>query len=430
MNITGQSFDHDEELLDAPVEESTLISALLSLTSRHLVPDLLAKVRPADFYDPHLGLVWQSAQVIHRDGRAVSKRTLLAEKDTPAIRGRLKLLSGEPVKDAAVNQAAADLLEVSKRRHLLFALKRAAEQASMSDSYSEALHFASEQISGLSEGTVPDDARSFADALDSWQEWATASKDSVRTIPTPWADVNDMLAGGLHPGRSYVIGGRPGEGKSIALLNFATHAAELGHPGVIFSVEMGEGEVVSRILASGSRSEYGQITRRNIDADNWARIQEYAAGQRNMPLTLVDKSDITVEYIAARCRTLKRTRGLDVVVVDYLQLLKESDSKQARERQVAQISRALKVLARELDCAVIVACQLNRNAANSDRKPALSELRESGAIEQDADVVILLHHELMNNEPTGMVELVVAKNRTGRLGSVPLPWRAHQARLG
>ncbi|MFC9769559.1 DnaB-like helicase C-terminal domain-containing protein, partial [Rhodococcus jostii] len=244
MNIIGPDFDQAEELLDAPAEEATLVSALLSLTSRHLIPDLLATVQPSDFYDPHLALIWDSAQAIHREDRSVSKRTLLAQRDTPAIRGRLQMLAGEPVKDTAVNKAAAALVEMAKRRHLLFALKRAAEHAPMAGSYSEALHFASEQISGLSEGSVPDDAHSFADALDRWQEWVHAPTGSVRTIPTPWNDVNEMLAGGLHPGRSYVIGGRPGEGKSIALLNFATHAAEQGHPGVIFSVEMGETEVV------------------------------------------------------------------------------------------------------------------------------------------------------------------------------------------
>ncbi|KLN67638.1 hypothetical protein ABM90_31360 [Rhodococcus erythropolis] len=430
MNIAGPTFDTEEELLDAPDEEATITAALLSLTSRHLLPALLGRIQPADFYDVHLGMIWEAAQAIHRDGRLVSKRALLAEKDTPAIRGRLQRLAGEPVRDTEVNRAAAALKDMSNRRHLLEALKRSAEHTSLGSSYSESLHFAAEQLSALSQGSTPDDTRTFADAVETWQEWVTAPKESVRTIPTPWDDVDDMLAGGLHPGRSYVIGGRPGEGKSIALLNFASYAAERGHPAIIFSVEMGETEVVSRILASGAHAEYGQVTKRNLDDFNYSRIQQYKTQHRDMPLTLVDKSDITIDSIAARCRTIKRTQGLEVIVVDYLQLLKESDSKQPRERQVAQISRALKVLARELDCAVIVACQLNRNAANADRKPALSELRESGSIEQDADVVILLHHELVNNTPTGEVELVIAKNRTGRLGSVPLMWRAHQARIG
>lgn len=429
MNLTA--FDYDDDLLDAPVDESLLIASLLTLTSRHLVPDLLRDIQPDSFYDTHYGQIWAAAQKIHREGRSISKRTLLSENDTPAISARLRQLAGEPVQDRAVRNAMQAVLDTAARRGLLVALKRSAEQATKAHSFSEALHFAAEQVAALAAGDAPDEVRSFAAAVDTWQDWIAAPHAATKVVPTPWGDVNDVLAGGLHMGRTYVVGGRPGEGKSIALLNFASHAAERGHPGVIFSVEMGESEVVSRLLASGARADYGQIMRRSLDGMNRDRIDEYVSDRREMPLTLVDKADITVDYIAAICRTLKRRpEGLDVIVVDYLQLLKESDSRQARERQVAQISRALKVLARELDCAVIVACQLNRNAATADRKPALSELRESGAIEQDADVVILLHHELQNGEPTGMVDLVVAKNRTGRLGSISLPWRAHQARLG
>lgn len=431
MNITGTTFDESTELLEAPHEETTLVKALLSVMSRHLLPDVLAKVSPADFADPHFGLMWESARQLHREGTSISKRTLLAQRDTDPIRHRLKLLAGEPVTDSAVHAAAASLVEIAQRRHLLDALKRAATHLTGAGSYSEALHFASEQISGLSEGSTPDEVRSFADAVTTWREWMAAPRESVRTIPTPWTDVNDALAGGLHPGRTYVWGGRPGEGKSIALLNVAGYCAEKGHPALIFSVEMGETEVTSRVIASGARAHYGQITKRNVDDHNRPLVDEYIDSNIDMPLMLVDRPDITVEGIASVCRTVKRTQGLDVVVVDYLQLLKASDLRKPREQQVAQISRSLKLLSRELECAVIIACQLNRNAANQDRKPALSELRESGSIEQDADVVILLHHPKDgNNGPSGVVELVVAKNRTGPLTTITLPWRSHQARIG
>ncbi|WP_037162698.1 DnaB-like helicase C-terminal domain-containing protein [Rhodococcoides fascians] len=426
-------FHESEELLESLGDEATLVSAILSVTLRHDHEALLASVAAEDFYDPHLGELWSAAKRIAASGRQVSKRLLLAEFTAEAhpVKVRVKALAGEPVQAKAAHAAARAVTELAKSRHLLHALHRAAENAGRANTYSEALHFASEQISGLSEAAPSKESRSFEDALAGWWEWADAPRTDVKTIATPWAEVNEMLAGGLQPGRSYVVGGRPGEGKSIALLNFATHAAQLGHPAVIFSVEMGETEVVSRIMASGAQAEYGQITKRNIDDHNRSKLQAYTDSHRKMPLTLVDKSDITVEYIAAICRTLKRRpEGLDVIVVDYLQLLRESDTKVARERQVAMISRALKILSRELDCSVIVACQLNRNAANQERKPALSELRESGSIEQDADVVILLHHEKTDQgEPTGTVEFVIAKNRTGRLGTVPLLWKAYQARV-
>lgn len=430
MNLIGNIDGEVGELLEADKGEFTLTIALLCMSTRHMVPDLLERVQPDDFADPSLGAIWAAARKLHQEGSTITRRRILNIEDNPSIRHRLQAASGEFVRDHDVNTAVVDIVEMAKRRRLFDALKRAIYHAPEAGSYSEALHFASEQLASLSESTTADDTVSFADAVARWQEWAEAPSEAVRTIPTPWESVNEVLAGGLHPGRTYVVGGRPGEGKSIALLNFAQHAAEHDRPAVIFSVEMGETEVISRILAAGAKAEYGQITKRQIDGKNYTKIAEYIDTYSQIPLTLVDKSDLTVEQIASRCRTLKRTQGLDVIVVDYLQLLKESDTRAQRERQVAMISRALKILARELDCAVIVACQLNRNAANAERKPALSELRESGAIEQDADVVILLHHEQEQGNPTGIVEFIVAKNRTGKTDTIPLEWRAYQARVG
>lgn len=430
MTDIGHIDEEIGDLLESRHSEFILGVALLSLNTRHLVPELLDRITPTDFANPHLGGIWAAAQTLHTAGHTITRRSLLTHDDTPHIRYLLKQLSGEYTDDHAVHKATVDVLELAQRRNLYDALKRAIYHAPQAATYSEALHFASEQLSTLTEGQTTDGARSFADGITRWQEWVNAPADTARVIPTPWEDINNTLAGGLHPGRTYVIGGRPGEGKSIALLNFAQHAAENHHPAIIFSVEMGETEVISRILAAGARAEYSQITRRNLDHTNTTRIDNYIDTHANMPLNLVDQSDLTVEQIAAHCRTLKRTQGLDVVVVDYLQLLRETDNRLARERQVAQISRSLKILARELDVAVIVACQLNRNAANADRKPALSELRESGSIEQDADVVILLHHEQEQGQPTGIIEFVIAKNRTGRTDTIPLEWRAYQARVG
>src|SRR5699024_3679954 len=248
--------------------------------------------------------------------------------------------------------------------------------------------------------------------------------------PTPWPTMNNHLSGGLEAGRSYVVGGRPGDGKSLAGANLATHAAENGHSALIFSVEMGEHEVVSRIIASGARANYGQITNRMLDQGNFDKINAYAAQKATMPLRIVDRADITLDSVKAICRSVKREHGLDVVFVDYLQLLTPTDSQLARERQVANISRGLKIMSRELDCAVITACQLNRNTSNESRPPRLSDLRESGTIEQDADVVILLNRTGAGGENMdGDIELIVAKNRTGPKGNVMQKWAAHQAAI-
>lgn len=256
------------------------------------------------------------------------------------------------------------------------------------------------------------------------RRWYIMDVQEVPSVPTKCIEVDNDT-------HLYLIGETmvPTH-NSIAGVNLATHAAELGHPSIVFSVEMGRHEVTSRVIASGARAEYGQITRRHIDDHNMSRIAEWGDINRSMPLWIVDKGDIGVEYVTAVCRTMKRTHGLDVVFVDYLQLLKASGSKSPRHEQIGHMSRALKVLAMDLDVAVVIACQLNRNSANEKRPPVLADLRESGAIEQDCDVAILLNHKRADNgDHTGDVELVVAKNRTGGTGVVTASWAAYQARI-
>lgn len=272
--------------------------------------------------------------------------------------------------------------------------------------------------------------RKFDAITDEWWKWLDDTAGSGRVVPTPWEPLNEILAGGLHPGRSYLIAGRPGGGKSLALTNIAAHAAENGHKGLLFSLEMGHIEIASRIIAAGANAEYGQITRRDIDAYNMAGIAEYLDRARGMPLWVCDDASITVDKIREDAREAMRHMQLDFVAVDYAQLLRPTDSRDTRERQIAEISRSLKILSKELDIAVVTACQLNRAPSKEKRPPTIAELRESGALEQDSDVIILLHHNTIEDMPTGEVDLIVGKNRTGKLATITLPWRAYRAKIG
>ncbi|MGX7727572.1 DnaB-like helicase C-terminal domain-containing protein [Rhodococcus sp. 5G237] len=330
----------------------------------------------------------------------------------------------------AAGHALTDFTEApSTSPKIRSALSRITEAAERLDG-DELLAYAYQQLDALNTGKENPKMRKFGDILPEWWEWFDAPPDQIRTIPTPWDELNEILAGGLHPGRSYLIAGRPGGGKSLGLTNIAAHAAEQGHKGALFTVEMGRIEIMSRILAGQARAEYGQITKRNIDAHNLAKIAEYADGATDLPLWINDQASITVNQIRTQARELKSQQGLDFVAVDYVQLLKAADSRLTRERQIAEISWGLKTLSRELDVAVISACQLNRGAQKENRPPTIAELRESGSLEQDSDVVILLHHTTMEGHPTGEVEMIAGKNRTGPLSTVTLPWRAHYARIG
>lgn len=408
-------------------DELVLIAAALSLTNQD--PDLLTRVQPEDFIGVR-SEIWRVARTLQQQGKPVTPRGITAIVSNPAVEGVLRTVRGQIFKSNRVIQAEATVKDLARLRRLEGALIGAQERMSLAETYSEALEAAHAELARLDQSQPSSVGRMFSEALDDWMERMLNPEKKRPAIPTPWPNLNSRLAGGLHRGRTYVIGARPGEGKSLAGANFVQHAAEQGYNALVFSVEMGEFEVMSRFMAAGGQAEYGQIVAENVDDFNWSKVAEYADSNRHIPLKIVDKADINIEYLTAYCRTEKRTRGLDVVFVDYLQMLDPTDSKMMRERQIAVISRGLKVLSRELDCAVIIACQLNRNSANEKRQPLLSDLRESGSIEQDCDVAILLHHHRNDDgSHTGDLDLIVAKNRTGPPGTVGALWKAYQSRI-
>lgn len=294
----------------------------------------------------------------------------------------------------------------------------------------DALTYVQRELDALHGETENPTLHKFDSILGQWWEWIETPDDKIRTIPTPWPELDDVLAGGMHPGRSYIIAARPGHGKSIALSNFASYAAQQGRKGVLFSVEMGRVEVASRIIAAGALADYGRITRRQLDDFSMGRIAKFVAESESMPLWISDQASLTIAEIGRQARELKNRHGLDFVAVDYVQLVKPGDSKSARERQISEISWALKNMSKELDIVVVAACQINRGSTKEKRPPTIADLRESGSLEQDCDVAILLHHELIEGQPTGEVEMIVGKNRTGKLCSITLPWRSYQARIG
>ena len=193
---------------------------------------------------------------------------------------------------------------------------------------------------------------------------------------------------------------------------------------------MGKNEVMSRLVAAGAEAELGRIMGHNLDEWAQRKIDEYLSVNADLPLFICDKPGVTVEWIASQARSIRRQHGLDIIVVDYLQLIKPADTRVPRQEQVAAMSWALKSLARELDVAVVLMAQLNRQSVTEGRPPEASDLRESGAIEQDSDGIWLLNPVLdANKNPTGEVDVLVRKSRQGRVGSVRLASRAHYGKF-
>ncbi|MEV0759607.1 DnaB-like helicase C-terminal domain-containing protein [Nocardia sp. NPDC050435] len=282
--------------------------------------------------------------------------------------------------------------------------------------------------------TAPEGVRRFDEVIADWVKWLHAPASQRRVYPTPWEPLNEVLAGGLHPGRTYVFAGRPGSGKTISVLNLVQHIAETQRaPTLMCSLEMPELEMASRLVASGAGAHYGQITKRALDETQMRRVQIYLDSNRptETELFLIDHSALTIENIRSIAEQMKATVGLEILAIDHIALVKPSRSGLPRREVVGHASWQCSVMAKELNIAVILASQLNRGPEQQNAPPKPSDLKETGDLEQNADVVALLHHPMFENLPTGDVEIIVGKNRTGPAPSiVTLPWRGHMARIG
>lgn len=248
--------------------------------------------------------------------------------------------------------------------------------------------------------------------------------DNVVGISTGLCDL-DAVISGMNPGDLIIIAARPGMGKTALAVNIAVKVVSENVPAVIFSLEMPGTSLMNRIFAGKTGIDSKQIKRGMIFGDQWPKLVSAAGKIANEQLFIDDQPDITVQEIRAKCRKLKKDGGLGLVVVDYIQLMKVAGGKHDnREQQVAEISRTLKLIAREMECPVIGLSQLNRQVENrADRRPMMADLRESGAIEQDADMIFFIYRDEVynkseDNPEKGIAEIDVAKHRNGATGRI------------
>jgi len=241
----------------------------------------------------------------------------------------------------------------------------------------------------------------------------------------------DALTGGLEPGQLVIVAARPSVGKTALALNVVDHITRQGEPAAFFSLEMTKRELSQRLLALRASVSVTQMRSGQLVGDEWDRIsacQGKADGER---LFLIDRSAISVAFVRAVARKIKRKHGLGLIVVDYLGLMKGEG--QTRTQEIGSLSRGLKALAKELHVPIIALAQLNRaTEIRQDKRPQLSDLRDSGEIEQDADIVVMLHREeLYNHAPewVGLAELIIRKNRNGPLGDAFLRYRGEHMRF-
>lgn len=251
-------------------------------------------------------------------------------------------------------------------------------------------------------------------------------KQHITGVPTGFADL-DYRTAGLHGSELILIAARPAMGKSAFALNIATNAALRGNtPVAIFSLEMSKEQMVNRILCSESEVDSMKVKNADLNSDEWLKLGEASGKLSEMPLYIDDTPGLSSAELRAKCRKAKLEKNIGLVIIDYLQLMESKNKSSSRQQEISEISRSLKILAKELSVPVIALSQLSRaTESRTDHRPMLSDLRESGAIEQDADIVMFLHREDYYNADTdkkNVAEVIIAKNRSGSTGTVELAW--------
>ena len=249
-----------------------------------------------------------------------------------------------------------------------------------------------------------------------------AKKETVTGVPTGFRDMDDKTTG-FQPGDLVIIGGRPSMGKTALALNVAQHVAvERKEPVAIFSLEMAIEQLVMRLLCSEAMVNSNNVRKGFVQKEDWTKLTTAAGRLMDAPLFIDDSSNINVLEMRSKARRLKMEHGLSMIVVDYLQLMRGRSGMERREQEISDITRSLKGVAKELKVPVVALSQLNRGVElRPNKRPTLSDLRESGAIEQDADIIIFLYRDEVytnNPETKGQGELIIAKQRNGPTGTV------------
>ena len=424
---------------DSNAEESVLGAMLISRDSIESVID--TSLRMEHFYTRRNAEIFSIIQEQFGQGLLVDAVTV-AERlarfyDTP-VSELLDDLTGMQIATPST-QNAARYAQIVVEKHTLRKLIEAGGEITLlgysrPDNVAKAVDEAERIAFGVSSEQRVDQATYLTDQLEPFidhLEMLSESKGMIGT-PTGYLDLDGLLRG-LRPGALYVLGARPAMGKTSLGLGIASHVAlKAQRPAYLVSLEMNAQEVTGRLVCAEASVDVSNLVSGKIQERDWAKITKAIDHLAGAPVWIDDNIEMTALQIRARARRLKSEHGdLGIVVIDYLQLMTGRTSAENRQIEVAEISRALKGLARDLDVPVLALSQLSRGVEmRNTKRPMLSDLRESGAIEQDADVVMFLYREDDNAmRPARVAEVSVAKNRHGPTGLVNLAWIPDYARF-
>jgi len=299
-----------------------------------------------------------------------------------------------------------------------------------SDSLDDILNVAEKKIFDISQDRMSQDFKPISEVLTSVTamiEEVYSKGSDITGLDTGFIDLNKKL-GGFHKSDLILIAARPGMGKTAFALNLVANAAIRSKSSVaVFSLEMSKEQLVQRLLSSQSNVALNNISKGKIADDEWKKLTDAMTVLSSSHIFIDDTPGIKVSEIRSKCRKLKMEEGLDMIMIDYLQLMEADGRADNRQQEVSKISRSLKILAKEMNCPVIALSQLSRNTeSGKDHMPKLSDLRDSGAIEQDADIVMFIYRDeyytKMETKKKDLAEIIIAKNRHGEISNIELVW--------
>ncbi len=420
--IMPHSTESEQSVLGAMMMDSQAIASVTEILTGE------------DFYNKQYGIIYDAMVELSASGRPVDLITLqnlLKEKDVPPEVSSLTYVK-DFLDTVPTSANAKYYANIVKEKAVLRKLIRANDDISSmcysgKEKLDDILDTAEKRVydvvqrRGSSEFTPIEEV--VMNALTTIEK-ASKVKGTVTGVPTGFQDL-DYKTAGFQPSDLLLIAARPAMGKTAFALNIALNAAIRDNKKVaLFELEMSKESLVNRLFAMESKVNAQKIRTGELSAAEWTSLSEGATEIAKSNIVIDDNASITPAELRSKCRKLKLEKGLDLVIIDYLQLM--TTGKENRQQEVSDISRSLKLLARELNVPVVALSQLSRKVEErTDKRPMLSDLRESGAIEQDADVVMFLYREdyyKKDTENTNVTEVIIAKQRNGPIGTVNLLW--------
>ena len=421
--------------------EQCVLGAMMM--SKDAIADVVETLRGTDFYRPAHEQIYDAVIDLYGRGEPADAITVAAELGK---RGQLMRIGGAPylhdlLASVPVAANAGYYAEIVREKGILRRLVDASVRIGQMSYAAEGdvddiVDRAQAEVYAVTDGKAAEDYKALSELMQPTldeMEAISSRGDKLAGVPTGFAELDD-LTNGLHPGQMVIIAARPGCGKSTMALDLARSASiRHGLTSVIFSLEMSQIEITMRLLSAEASIPLSHIRGGRMSDDDWARVATKMGQVSEAPMFIDDSPNLTMMEIRAKARRLRQRHDLKLVIIDYIQLMTSGKRVESRQLEVSEFSRQIKLLAKELDVPVVALSQLNRGPEQrNDKRPMLSDLRESGSLEQDSDMVILLNRPDLydkESERAGEADFDVAKHRNGPTKTLTVAFQGHYSRF-